>query len=237
MFNPSIINNFFFKERFFQVQDMTIFGCYFKKSFFEKKLFKEFEIYFPKQIELSVEKRQAEFFAGRYAARKAILKSNLHNFSVPDIHIGKHKSPIWPSKTKGSIAHNSCIALCAIVAEHPTKTRFIGIDLENHLTCSSEIESSIHTMKEKSLLTVKGLSENISTTLIFSAKESLFKAIYPIVGEYFGFEHAEVCAINLKKKYLKLTLSPQLAHQTNLTQSIKCQFRLQNNTVFTLVHN
>jgi 4'-phosphopantetheinyl transferase EntD len=35
--------------------------------------------------------------------------------------------------------------------------------------------------------------------LVFSAKESLYKCLYPQVQRYFGFEAARVCAVDLAR--------------------------------------
>lgn len=66
---------------------------------------------------------------------------------------------------------------------------YLGIDLEKKLSkeCVIEIKSSIISLDEENLILKSKLSFEDAFTLIFSAKESLFKALYPSVRAYFDF--------------------------------------------------
>jgi enterobactin synthetase component D len=71
-------------------------------------------------------------------------------------------------------------------------------------------------------------------TLTFSVKESLFKALYPIVGKRFYFEHAEVLewsdsgSVRLR---LLTDLSSEWSHGTELA----AQFALEDGQLLSLV--
>ena len=49
---------------------------------------------------------------------------------------------------------------------------------------------------ELEALAAEGLSAEALLTLVFSAKESLFKCLYPRVGRYFDFQEARVVEVN-----------------------------------------
>ena len=200
-------NTFLTKPRLYSDKSKTLFmcSCDFQLPLYHKKLFNDLGVYFPSELLRAVNKRQAEFLAGRYVAQQAMLSSGFLNnqfksTQAPIIPIGKNRSPIWPTGIQGSITHNNVSALCAVTTATSIHTDYIGIDVESLLTAvtASEIKSTIHTSKESELLISQGMSDNVATTLIFSAKESLFKALYPVIGEYFGFECAKVVEFSLK---------------------------------------
>ncbi len=158
---------------------------------------------------------------------------------IPNIGIGQHRNPLWPIGLAGSITHTSNTAICATIKKTAGKINFIGIDLEDYLSTdvASDLESSIHTQEEKKICSQIGMPDNKITTLIFSAKESIFKAAYPYIEKYFGFESAKVIGIDIEKRIIKLKLAHDIALATNLKEEINSYFYLGKNSVFTLVHH
>jgi 4'-phosphopantetheinyl transferase EntD len=57
------------------------------------------------------------------------------------------------------------------------------------------------------------LPPEVGLTLIFSAKESLFKALYPTVHRYFDFIDAEVATLDLHAASLTLCLNTSLSER------------------------
>ena len=206
--------------------------CDFNLEQYRPELFIELGVYFPDEIKRAVDKRQAEFLAGRFVA-KQILLTAFQQEIAPTIHINKHRSPVWPKGFMGSLTHNPSIALCAMSKR--ADIQYIGVDIESILTEQKALEVSpqIHSNAELSLLVSVGLSPNLATTLIFSAKESLFKAIYPFVGEYFGFECAEV--ISVDSAGLTLSLTDKFPFPAPHSRTYYCQFEIQENSVITML--
>ena len=116
---------------------------------YNSSLFEQFSINFPEVIKSSVLKRQAEYLAGRYAARNAFSHLGLE---VKDIATGKHRNPVWPTGFSASITHTDNIAICA--ASHKYDYEYLGIDLEKRLNskCVAEIKNSIINLQEENLL-------------------------------------------------------------------------------------
>lgn len=144
----------------------------------------------PPSIQRSVAKRQAEFLAGRLCARAALA-----HLGTPDwvAAIGADRAPAWPAGMCGAITHGQGCA--AAVVAHQADYRGLGLDLEGLL--SAERAERLH----REILTpaeCERLAEHpadalgLIATLTFSLKESLFKALYPLVGKRFYFEHAHV---------------------------------------------
>jgi enterobactin synthetase component D len=213
-----------------------LFLCDFNLKFYEHKFYSDFEVELPHDVEHSVKKRQAEFLAGRYAAKKAMsgLPSNYKKNA--QIQLSKDRSPIWPIGIIGSITHNSNKAVCVVTPDNSNSC--IGIDLESHLSIevSSLVGTSVYSRNELDVLTELGISENIAATLIFSAKESLFKALFPKVQAYFGFECANIESANLEKGVLWIGVSDFLYAHSGITKFYLCHFcTLEKNTILTFI--
>jgi enterobactin synthetase component D len=144
----------------------------------------------PASIQRSVAKRQAEFLAGRLCARAALQQLDHLDF-IPAI--GEDRAPVWPGHISGSITHSTGHA--AAIVGHKAQWRGLGMDLENVLSLerAERLAGEILTADEMQRMALIPREQiALLVTLTFSAKESLFKALYPIVQKRFYFEHAEV---------------------------------------------
>lgn len=208
---------------------------HFDESNYSPSLFRELGIYFPEEIKESVGKRQSEFLAGRYAAYQTMLKSGIKEQDIPTILIGKNRSPKWPKDFIGSISHTKSMAVCAFTTLK--KFDLIGVDLEYYMQpkVAAEVSSQIYTHSEKAETWNQYIPDNIYTTLIFSAKESLFKSLSPYIQSYFGFESAQVIYIDFHNKCLGLLLSEELSAKHNLKREYNCLFQLYDNYLFTYI--
>ncbi|MNG03832.1 hypothetical protein D3C84_869280 [compost metagenome] len=81
----------------------------------------------------------------------------------------------------------------------------------------------------------QGLTLEAATSLIFSAKESLFKAAFPFIGHYFGFESARVVGFVRGEQTLILALEASLAQQCLGQNLFRCQCFLQASTVTAVI--
>jgi len=149
------------------------------------------------------EKRIREFSAGRLAARKAL--GELGCESSPAILLGTRGEPLWPSGYTGSISHseNLAAALVAKIGEF----RSVGIDLQSlRRRVNEEIARRICHPNELAWCLSARDEFQARLMSIFSAKETLFKALYPLAGSVFYFldarleiEHLDSCAAFLLK--------------------------------------
>lgn len=155
----------------------------------------------------AVAKRQAEHLAGRMAACEALRLHGVEDF-IPGI--GAHREPCWPPGFIGSITHTEQIALATVMPLGDNEHCGIGIDCETIINEQSaqDLADGIINKTERALLQSCSLPFCVALTLAFSAKESLFKALYRHVGEYFDFSAAEVTRIESQK--LELVLVTQL---------------------------
>lgn len=208
--------------------------CHYQQFHYFPKLFQYYGIDKPKEISVSVAKRQAEFLAGRFAAREALEQLKIEAVSF-DISLSKNRVPIWPQDISGSISHTSNVA--ASIVGKIDQIASVGIDIEDYLDdkTSTEIAAQIYNKNEYNLLAEQGLSKPVTTALIFSAKEALFKALYKYVNEFFGFESAQVVKIDIVKRVLQLKLDQAFSHKHQLNLTYHCDFALLESSVITLV--
>lgn len=170
--------------------------CYQASCHFDKRLYQEttadrLGIILPSTLNRAVQKRKAEFIAGRYCAQTALAQ--LDNKLDAVIEIGANREPLWPEGVIGSITHTESYA-SALVA-HRNKVRAIGIDSEAWIRPGSLDNDSRHILtRTEGYADFERLFETPLhyLTLIFSAKESLFKCLFPIVNTFFDFHAATI---------------------------------------------
>ncbi|WLH78112.1 MULTISPECIES: 4'-phosphopantetheinyl transferase family protein [unclassified Pseudomonas] len=186
----------------------------------------------PPSIQRSVAKRQAEFLAGRLCARAALQQLDQLD-CIPAI--GEDRAPVWPGHISGSITHSTGHA--AAIVGHKAQWRGLGMDLENvmpleraerlagEILTADELKRMAHVPREQVALLV---------TLTFSAKESLFKALYPIVQKRFYFEHAEVVQWD-ESGAVRLRLLTDLSSEWCYGKELVGQFVLADGQLLSLV--
>ncbi|RTN92522.1 enterobactin synthase subunit EntD [Enterobacter sp. WCHEn090032] len=169
-------------------------------------------------------KRKAEHLAGRIAAAHA-----LPDHTVPGI--GPSGEPLWPEGISGSITHSGTQAM-AVVVRHPDAR--VGIDCEAILPDSEarEIQDGIIDVQEAMCLTRSGYPFALALTLTFSAKESLFKALFPQVKTFMDFDCARITRLDERTLTLALT-RPQAEFKENTLFTI--HWLLNNDRVITLL--
>ncbi|HYM24278.1 MAG TPA: 4'-phosphopantetheinyl transferase superfamily protein [Vicinamibacterales bacterium] len=141
----------------------------------------------PQRLRTAVRSRQVEFLAGRACAERAIarLDPDRRRFVVRTLRSG---APRFPPALAGSITHAAGFVSAAVA--HRSDVAAIGIDSE-HVAASrraSRVMPRVAAARELEWA-VRGacLDRETAITLLFSAKESLFKALYARVGRQFDF--------------------------------------------------
>lgn len=122
--------------------------------------------------------RKSEFHLGRAAANECLEKMGFA--PTPPVPQGFDRAPIWPEGVIGSISHSGRWAVAAIGRNH--EVRMIGVDIERTRPMSVDrLSGRIATDEEAELLKLHQESDNdfpFMQTVIFSAKESIYKAFF-----------------------------------------------------------
>ncbi|HEY2518422.1 MAG TPA: 4'-phosphopantetheinyl transferase superfamily protein [Polyangiaceae bacterium] len=150
----------------------------------------------PASLASAVPKRRLEFLAGRYCARQALRRCSVNQAADP-IAVGPHREPVWPAGIVGTITHAHGYASAAVA--RATDLKSLGLDAESWMDAERAVELSAMIAAEPEIAVVQGglgLSFARALTLIFSAKEAIFKCLFPEVGRYFDFRDAAVISAN-----------------------------------------
>lgn len=216
----------------FVLPDTVLLSTHFDSSRLTADDFRQSAIEPPATVQRSVAKRQAEFLAGRICARAALQQLEGLN-EVPAM--GEDRAPVWPSHISGSITHSTGRA-AAIVARK-SDWRGLGMDLENLLNAerAQRLAGEILTPAElQRMATGRHDQQALLVTLTFSVKESLFKALYPIVQQRFYFEHAEVLEWS-EAGQVRLRLLADLSAEWRHGTELEAQFGVRDGQLLSLV--
>lgn len=190
-------------------------------------------IYIPQDIILSSSKRKAEFIAGRICVREALKKLKTVSEDAV-LSNGPDGAPIWQKGFVGSVTHTEGF-VSAVVA--PTYAiRSIGIDSEKILenSIATEIAETVASAHELKLLE-NVLEKSRLVSLIFSAKESIYKCLYPITKIRFDFHDVEITLIDINSGEFLATLLTKLNKTLVPGFALRGNFEFSNGYVHSVV--
>jgi enterobactin synthetase component D / holo-[acyl-carrier protein] synthase len=185
----------------------------------------------PLSITGAVEKRQAEYLAGRLCARQCLLATT-GSAAIPER--GDDGAPIWPGSCVGSITHTQGWA--AAIAGPKPHFAGLGLDAETLLSDrrAAALARKILTPAERQRFHAELENPARLITLVFSMKESLFKALYPLTGRRFYFQDAELVSQSEDGKG-RLRLLTELTAQWPAGRELDAQFVVENDRAISLV--
>ncbi len=141
-------------------------------------------------VERAVPRRRSEFVTARRCARAALAQ-----LGIPPAPIGRAErgAPQWPEGVAGSITHCEGYRAAA-VCRTGDPLLSLGIDAEPHAPLPPSIVGMVVTAAE--MPTFERLARHNSEIawdrLIFSAKESVFKAWYPLTRREVDFQDCRI---------------------------------------------
>lgn len=161
-------------------------------------------------------KRRAEVTQGRTAARNALAQLG---FAVPaPILRGDRGQPLFPEGYRGSISHCEGIAIAAVATANSLES--LGVDIQRKSArFSRELSQQFASESESEWIHEFESLRIQRACAIFSAKESIFKALYPIVQSWFGFDGAVLDSIdseNFEARVRPFRKTPQHEYRLNV---------------------
>ena len=140
--------------------------------------------------QLSSVSRKEHYRSGRICAGEVLSK--LGTLGQPVLRDPQTREPLWPEGISGAITHSGNWAAAA--AGKTSDVLGIGIDLEDlERQVDSRISRHVCIPEEQKWLQECGedcLEQNLK--IIFSAKESIFKAFFPYTRTYLHFHDARI---------------------------------------------
>jgi 4'-phosphopantetheinyl transferase EntD len=138
------------------------------------------------EVARAVEKRVREYTIARSCARRALGK-----LGVPETPIrrGPKRQPLWPDGIVGSITHTKGYYAAAVARADEVLT--VGIDAEIDDRLPDGVLDVVTLPEEREMLA--GLPAGVHwDRILFSAKESVYKAWFPLTERWLGFGDARL---------------------------------------------
>lgn len=137
----------------------------------------------------AVEKRMREFTTARMCARAALQRLGFPAGPIPS---GERGEPLWPAGVVGSITHCDGYRACAVGRSSEIVT--VGIDAEPNAPLPDGLLEDIARPEE--LPSLRRLGWELPNVhwdrLEFSAKETVYKAWFPLAKRWLGFDDAVI---------------------------------------------
>ena len=132
--------------------------------------------------------RAQQFAAGRLCARRG-----LRALEMPDdpLVVGVGGQPSWPDGICGSISHTVGLAVAVVARTGALGVRRIGVDAERVGRVREALYRRVFTDSEIAVLATTSRPGRLAST-VFSAKEALYKAQYPLTSAWVGFRDVSV---------------------------------------------
>jgi enterobactin synthetase component D / holo-[acyl-carrier protein] synthase len=128
--------------------------------------------------------RRQQFTAGRQLARQAWAR--LGQAHVPLLNDAQ-RVPVWPSGVVGTITHT--VQWCAVAVARRSEVGGLGADVEPATPLERSLWERVCRPEERQFLGALDASrQGLLAKGVFSAKESIYKALYPSVRVFLDFQ-------------------------------------------------
>jgi 4'-phosphopantetheinyl transferase EntD len=180
----------------------------------------------------AVDSRRREFTTGRHCARVALTRLGL---GPSPISKGECGAPLWPNGVVGSITH--CAGYRAAAVARTADLVTIGIDAEPNEPLPAGVFALISLPREQARL--PALAASVPGVcwdrLLFSAKESVYKAWFPLTGTWLDFDGADIVIDPATATFAACLLAPGLTIAGRPCRELTGRFGVLDNLVVTAV--
>jgi 4'-phosphopantetheinyl transferase EntD len=137
----------------------------------------------------AADKRRREFTTARQCARAALRRLGIQPAPILP---GERGAPRWPAGVVGSMTHCGGYRAAAVARAREMLT--VGIDAEPNEPLRAGVAAAITVAGEPAALArLRAWQPAVSwDRLLFSAKESVYKAWFPLTGRWLDFDQAEI---------------------------------------------
>ncbi|TPE49570.1 4'-phosphopantetheinyl transferase family protein [Amaricoccus solimangrovi] len=165
--------------------------------------------------------------------RRAAIAAARRRLGLPEGPVGREArgAPVWPAGQRGSLSHWAGISVCLLTRGESVDP---GVDLEGFADAPTRgaIRQEALSPTEAGRLDAARLPEGAGEALVFSAKESFFKAVYPRIGRRIGFDAAELHETPGEGR-LALRVTRRLAAHLPAGRVLRLEFRILDGAVLT----
>lgn len=195
--------------------------------------FRVYDIPLPRRLANASDQRRAEYLAGRIGAQK-LLQHFDSSLCAP--LMADDRAPSWPSSFCGAISHDRDFASAAVIKMHHGR---VGIDIESlsPKIALDTISQRIASAREiDTLANSRDLLSDHVLPLLFSAKESAYKAFPRDLQQHLDFHSIELREIDPHLQQFTFSLTLTLNHEYEAGFRFNGWYTFLGNRVLTLVH-
>jgi 4'-phosphopantetheinyl transferase EntD len=180
----------------------------------------------------AVARRRLEFATGRRCAREALAKLGVPGAPIPS---GPNREPVWPPGIVGSLTHCAGYRAAAVAREQDLAS--VGIDAEPHAPLPPGVLGMIALPQEAARLAGLTAADPAACwdRLLFCAKESVYKAWFPLAHRWLGFSDADVTLDPGNGTFAATLLAPGPRYGSGTLNAFTGRFALRGGLILTAV--
>ena len=129
--------------------------------------------------------RKSEYSSGRRVAHEALKLLA----GAPAAVTRNGRLPEWPAGYRGTISHSIEIAIAMVAST--SDCHGVGLDVVKKNAVSAKVGARIM-LAEEIVPPSSGFTDADWRAIVFSAKESVYKAVHPEIGEFLEFRDVEI---------------------------------------------
>jgi enterobactin synthetase component D len=157
-----------------------------------------------------------------------------------DPRLAQHKvdrsttgAPAWPPGITGSITHTDDFASAAVASTADAVS--LGIDTERVLSDerARDVSNFVASSTELQHCSAAGITPLEALTLVFSAKESIFKCLHPLVGRMFEFHDVRVISVDAAMQTFRAEITTTLSSEFSAGTLLEGRFALERHRMHT----
>lgn len=136
----------------------------------------------------AVDSRKSEFGDGRWCAHRALRGLGVDG----PILRGNKGMPLFPGEVTGTISHTAGLRVAMV--GRTDRWRSLGLDVELAQRLPDGVLSAVTSSRERRNLqrAAQRAPGRSLGTVLFSAKETVYKAWFPVVGRFLDFDEVEM---------------------------------------------
>ncbi|MFT4271670.1 MAG: 4'-phosphopantetheinyl transferase superfamily protein [Pantoea sp.] len=205
-------------------------GCQFEQQHWQADLHQRWQLPLPAALANAVVKRKSEHLASRWLAREVLLQLGVGDFVLRN---AADRSPCWPAGIQASLSHSHNQVVMAATRE----PLCVGVDVEQVMSNDTARETAEMLMntQERQLLEQLALPFAQGATLLFSLKESLYKALWPQLHQPMDFLQAALCEADLTTGSAVLRLTADFGNGFDQDVALQARFCCEAQRIITLV--
>jgi enterobactin synthetase component D len=162
----------------------------------------------PQALRHANQKRLREFLAGRWCAKQALQCLGADSTHVA---MAEDRAPVWPRGVVGSITHTGAFAAAAVA--WAADIAALGIDSEQIIDPAAACDIADVCMVDEATLfrAADGRSFCEFCTFVFSAKEAVFKCLFPLTRKFLEFSDVRITSFDWNRRcFAWATVSQQI---------------------------